>query len=104
MTTENEAILNWLEAWYASVCDGQWEHMYGITIDTLDNPGWRVKIDLRETRYEDMKLPKVIQDHGEHDWLFCSIKDGAFQGAGDAAKLGQILHIFRECIEGRRGD
>jgi hypothetical protein len=28
-----------LEAWYASRCDGEWEHGYGISIETLDNPG-----------------------------------------------------------------
>ena len=41
--------LEWLEQWYEKTCDGDWEHIYGISIDTLDNPGWRVRIDLRET-------------------------------------------------------
>lgn len=31
-----------LERWYASQCDDNWEHSYGIRIDTLDNPGWRI--------------------------------------------------------------
>lgn len=31
-------ILKWLENWYSSNCDGDWEHLYGITIRTLDNP------------------------------------------------------------------
>jgi len=38
-----------LEDWYASVCDGDWEHTYGVKIGTLDNPGWTVDIDLRQT-------------------------------------------------------
>jgi hypothetical protein len=39
-----------LEDWYASRCDGDWERSFGITIETLDNPGWAVRIDLAETR------------------------------------------------------
>ncbi|UCH44768.1 MAG: hypothetical protein JSV11_10785 [Nitrospiraceae bacterium] len=35
-----------LNRWYINQCNGDWEHQYGIVIETLDNPGWRVKIDL----------------------------------------------------------
>ncbi len=42
-------MINWLENWYSSQCDGSWEHFYGIKIETLDNPGWAVEIDLCET-------------------------------------------------------
>ena len=36
--------LNWINGWFQSNCDGDWEHGFGITIETLDNPGWCVKI------------------------------------------------------------
>jgi len=29
-----------LETWFASMCNGDWEHTYGITLETVDNPGW----------------------------------------------------------------
>jgi hypothetical protein len=32
-------ILPWLQGWYATQCDGDWEHEYGVSIETLDNPG-----------------------------------------------------------------
>ncbi len=41
-------ILAWLQDWYRSRCDGTWEHSYGVKIDTLDNPGWLVTVDLGE--------------------------------------------------------
>lgn len=41
--------LTWLQAWYATQCDGEWEHEHGVSIETLDNPGWFLKLDLRET-------------------------------------------------------
>jgi hypothetical protein len=33
-------LISWLQRWYTAQCDGGWEHHYGITIGTLDNPGW----------------------------------------------------------------
>jgi immunity protein 53 of polymorphic toxin system len=32
--------------WYQAHCNGDWEHHAGVTIDTLDNPGWSVRIHL----------------------------------------------------------
>ncbi|MCI9264310.1 MAG: rhodanese-related sulfurtransferase [Oscillospiraceae bacterium] len=91
--------LEWLEQWYEKTCDGDWEHIYGISIDTLDNPGWRVRIDLRETGYEHMSIDKVEQDHGENDWLVCRIENKIFEGSGDCRKLGEIIRIFQKCVE-----
>jgi hypothetical protein len=41
-----------LHHWYLAQCDGDWEHSNGISIETLDNPGWSVKIDLSDTRLD----------------------------------------------------
>ncbi len=38
-----------LVQWWRAQCDGEWEHEFGITIETMDNPGWLVKIDLSYT-------------------------------------------------------
>lgn len=39
-------VFTWLQDWYIQNCDGDWEHCYGIKIETLDNPGWCIDIDL----------------------------------------------------------
>jgi hypothetical protein len=36
-------------SWYAAQCNGDWEHKYGVRIDSLDNPGWQVAVDVAET-------------------------------------------------------
>jgi hypothetical protein len=41
-----------LQRWYADQCNGDWEHKDGVEINTPDNPGWRVVIDLRDTALE----------------------------------------------------
>ncbi|WP_035898448.1 Imm53 family immunity protein [Labrenzia sp. DG1229] len=44
-----------IEKWFAANCDGDWEHQGGLTIKTLDNPGWSVRLDLDtiEHRFDD---------------------------------------------------
>lgn len=34
----NELI--WLQSFYNRLCDGDWEHSFGVNLTTLDNPGW----------------------------------------------------------------
>jgi hypothetical protein len=49
MTQVERGALERLQRWYLGECNGDWEHSYGVRIDTLDNPGWIVTIDLHET-------------------------------------------------------
>ena len=49
-------IIARLSDWYQSQCNGTWEHELGIVIDTIDNPGWLVKIDLRGTASEGKRV------------------------------------------------
>ena len=89
-------ILKWLENWYSSNCDGDWEHLYGIKIGTLDNPGWSVEINLLETVLEDRGFERIKIDNSDDDWVFCWVEEGKFNGAGDPGKLTVILEIFRK--------
>jgi hypothetical protein len=54
--------ISWLEDWYTAQCDGDWEHGYGVHVGTLDNPGWRVEIDLVGTRYDGVTSSNLIDD------------------------------------------
>src|SRR5690348_1300611 len=44
-------IIEWIQAWYLDQCDGHWEHQYGMVIETLDNPGWSIRVELEGTDY-----------------------------------------------------
>ena len=85
--------------WYQNHCDGDWEHQYGVRINTIDNPGWQVQIDLAETEMEEMALDYRLIENSETDWVGCSITNKVFVGAGDPAKLGTILGVFKEMAE-----
>lgn len=55
-------IFEWITEWYLSHCDGDWEHQRGIKIDTLDNPGWSVVIDLIDTELQGMKASTIYRN------------------------------------------
>jgi hypothetical protein len=82
------------QAWYRSQCDGDWEHTYGIHIGTLDNPGWRVEIELAETELADRPFPPIEDLAPEEAWLDCRVANGKFIGHGGALMLERILRAF----------
>ena len=90
-----------IERWYASQCDGDWEHMYGVDIGTLDNPGWTVRIDLHETELEGVPFEAVWQGNADEDadWLILRVEGEQFDGAGDPSKLNVILRAFLEWMK-----
>ena len=91
---DTAACIAWIQKWYASQCDGDWEHRWGVSIGTLDNPGWLVKIDLEDTDLGAKVFPEIARLEPERAWLSCKIVDKQFQGAGGPHMLGDILAAF----------
>lgn len=89
----------WLQKWFMSYCDDDWEHQYGVKIRTIDNPGWLVEIDLLYTGLSGVKIENTLIENSESDWYSYMIKDGLFKGAGDPTKLNTILGTFRKIVE-----
>jgi hypothetical protein len=90
-----KSLLERIQDWYRNNCDGDWEHGFGIKITTVDNPGWSVEIELKDTPLENAEYHKQY-DNGDEDWLFIGVKEGKFTGAGDPDKLSEIFRIFLE--------
>ena len=83
-----------LERWYASQCNGNWEHSYGVHIDTLDNPGWSIKIDLRDTRKQDYALERKRIERTENDSIHYWIDEQQFRIACGPLNLSEATEIF----------
>lgn len=59
-----------IQDWYKINCNGDWEHSYGYKIETLDNPGWAIKIDLAETALENLEFNRAYQNpKNNNDWF-----------------------------------
>ena len=106
--------LEWLENWYHKHCayDGAgWEHFYGIHLETLDNPGWHLKIDLLYTELEKPFVP-IKMERSDTDWIYCKVEKpivneklslpehkGIFDGHCGAQNLRELIEIFRNWVE-----
>ena len=80
-------LLKVLQQWYQSKCDGIWEHMYGVEIDTLDNPGWTVSL----TGEADKKSINIFVDRSEDNWLSVKSSNDNFVAYGGINNLEEIL-------------
>jgi hypothetical protein len=87
-----------IQNWYLSNCNGDWEHEYGIAIETLDNPGWSITINLEETELENKVFTEI--EHGfapkedDVDWYLCKVEDNKFIGRCGPLHLKTVLSIF----------
>lgn len=89
-----------LQTWYSHQCNGEWEHSSGIIIQSCDNPGWWIKIDLIGTPLQTKAFTEIAEGVdaqrialGSH-WLSCHTENGTWHGAGDETKLERILEVF----------
>lgn len=91
--------LRCIEEWYQKQCNGVWEHSYGVRIETLDNPGWMVEIDLKETSLWRNDLTEVNVERSASDWFRCRVGAGKFYGFGGANNLVDLIQTFLKWVE-----
>ena len=96
--------LEGIQRWYESQCDGDWEHEFGVRIETLDNPGWSVEIDLAGTPLADRPFAPIEDMAPPREWLSCRVSEGRFRGAGGPPMLGRILRAFLEWARRAQGE
>ncbi|HET7463766.1 MAG TPA: immunity 53 family protein [Longimicrobium sp.] len=92
-------LLEALQNWYSSNCDGDWEHEYAIRITNIDNPGWSVSIPLAGTAREGCPFEETKWQRGADDWILCRVKDDTFVGHGGSRNLADIIRVFLEWVK-----
>lgn len=95
-------VITLLQNWYAKHCDEDWEHSYGIKIDTLDNPGWILTIDLVDTELSEFSLPRTRVDRSEADWIQFEISGRRYIACGGVYNLEEMMLQFL-IFAGERG-
>ena len=84
-----------LTCWYSEQCNGDWEHTYGFTIDTLDNPGVSLAVDLRETSLESVPFDEKKEHYESIDrWMICRRTAEQFEARGAACRLEDMIEEF----------
>jgi hypothetical protein len=85
-----------LQDWFAKNSDGEWEHQHGVKIETIDNPGWSVHIDLKGRPADGAQFERIERgsEESEGGWIVCDVRDGVFEGFGGPGNLTEILGTF----------
>lgn len=96
----SETAIQRLQAWFHEQCDGDWEHTWGLTIETLDNPGWKFSVDLEASGVEGRDFDWVKLERSEHDWLFFRSTGSVFEAACGPLNLEETLEQFLDFISG----
>lgn len=96
----NSDSLAWLQRWYRAQCNDDGEHSYGVRIDTLDNPGWTLDVDLTGTILERQSFAPTKVERSEDDWIDCRVEKAQFRGAGGPENLGELIAVFRSWVDG----
>ncbi|MGI4885183.1 MAG: immunity 53 family protein [Janthinobacterium lividum] len=93
-------LLQRIQRWYTINCNGDWEHSYGlsvwhgISVQTLDNPGWIVSIDLKDTCLNASALPYVLHERSTVNWFGYKVEKDKFEAVGGPENLTEILTYF----------
>lgn len=86
--------------WYMSNCDGDWEHTYGVMLQTLDNPGWWLTVDLKGTELDGAKIEPICEgcdtqnNPNQPSWIHCRIEDNVFSAACNPIQLPRLFIEF----------
>ncbi|WP_193213787.1 immunity 53 family protein [Luteolibacter marinus] len=86
--------------WYEAQVDGAWEHRHGLKLESLDNPGWLLTVDLMHTDLNGQTMADLSEGCSPDghpvapNWIHCRIADGRFLGACDPRQLPRLLRVF----------
>ena len=92
-------MLEELQQWYLAQCNGEWEHRYGVSIDTLDNPGWRLRIDLTGTALEAKAFTPIEDTEPDSTWIHCKVENRVFEANCGPLMLPAAISNFLRWAE-----
>lgn len=88
-----------IQDWYKINCNGDWEHSYGLSIETLDNPGWSIKFDLKDTSLESLEFSQEFQNpNNRFDWFHIKTSEKSLNISCGPENLDKVFSIFFDKI------
>ena len=104
------SALERFQDWYLAQCDGKWEGDRGITVGTLDGPGWWVSVDLTGPYLENAGFEEFVVERLEDDWAHARVVESTepawhrrFEAFCGPRSLTEALEIFLDWAESPEG-
>lgn len=91
--------LDWLQLWYHSQCDGDWEHQYGVTMTLKKSEEWEFDIDLTYTEMQGIHLSDAEQSDPEGGWLRWRSDGWHFRAECSRKNVIAVIAEFRTWVE-----
>ena len=89
--------LAWLQMWLLENCCFDSDNYYKICIKTIDNPGWKVLIQVKDTYLENSSFEKMlVQRDDENDWFHCFVEGGEFRAFCGPKNLQEVICVFQK--------
>lgn len=92
-------IISRLCEWYERQCADGWHEDHGVKIDTLDNPGWSMKIDLEGTPAMGKSFADLRIERSDRDWIAARKSGEVFEAFGGTANLEEIIEVFLNWVD-----
>ena len=69
-------------------------------IQTLDNPGWRLVIDLEQTGKVDQSFKTIKIDYeNDEKWIFIEKENNQLKGACGSMQLNNLMSLVADWLE-----
>jgi hypothetical protein len=91
--------MDWLQRFYASMCNDEWEHSGGFFIGNIDNPGWSFSFELTDTFLEGQSYEPKMLHRSDADWVITKLEGNRWIGYGGALNLDELIGYFRQWSE-----
>ena len=92
---ETLSTLERLSDWYLRHCDGDWEHGFGFSIKTLDNPDLSIDVNLADTELHHVPFAEIKDSYDSEDhWFICRRTEDCFEARGAATRFEDMLRVF----------
>jgi hypothetical protein len=97
-----------LQACYSHQCNGEWGHSSGVNIQSCDNPGWWIKINLRGTPLQNQTFTEIAEGVDSQrfspgsPWLNCHTQN--VMGLGTKQNWSVSLKYFSRGLKKTAAD
>ena len=70
-----------------------------MSIETIDNPGWHIEVDLTETHWAAHGIAFAREERSESDWIQSEVRSGKFIGSGGVGNLEELIYRFLALVQ-----